>query len=78
MLGVLAQQALLLGLLLLRAALLLLPEKLIFQLPGGLRQLICAFAHGGHAAQHILRALEQLLGGILEFHFGHCTACTPA
>ena len=34
-------------------------EKLVFQLPGGLSQLIRAFAHGGHAAQHILRALEQ-------------------
>ena len=77
-LGMLACQALLFGLFFLRAALLFLASELRLQLSRRLRQFIRAFAHGRHAAQHVLSALEQFLGGILEFHFGHCTACTPA
>ena len=77
-LGVLAKQALLLGLLFLGAALLLLLEEFVFQLFGSLGQFVRVFTHGSYDAQHILSALQQLPGSILEFHFGHCTACTPA
>ena len=77
-LGMLTQQTLLLGLLFFSAALFLLTQKLGLQLFGRLCEFVRVFAHGRYPAQHIFRALQQFPGGILEFHFGHCSACTPA
>ena len=74
----LLHQALLLGLFFFSPALLLLAGELVLIPAKRLHQFIRTVAYGRNAFHNSFRILEEILGGILEFRFGHCTACTPA
>jgi len=71
-------EAQLLGLFFLGAALFLLAGILVFKLAQRLHELIGSLANAGDALHYTFGVLEQIFRGILEFHFGHCSACTPA